>query len=509
MLKTDQQNLELLLKSHFPIIVIETHEERRALELLTKITLRDGHRLLKWTAARGLAACDYKGNFKPSMESWSVDDNDQLDKDSGATDNPRDMLEAVKKQTRGSIVALLDFHPYITDPRVLRTLKEIAQDSSNTGNRLVLISHDLEIPDEILKLCTPLSMSLPDESTIRKMVLDEAKEWSKSNQQKVKADRSALELLIKNLTGLTITDARRLARNALYDGALTHSDVKDVMEAKYQLVDQNGLLSFEYDTAAYNDIGGFDFLKKWLSIRKKYFLSSSNNSSMDTPKGILLLGVQGCGKSVAAKSVAGMWGIPLMRMDFGSLYNKYIGETEKNMREALASVEVLSPCVLWIDEIEKGIQSSGEDSGVSRRLLATLLTWMAENKKKIFIVATANDIENLPPELIRKGRMDEIFFVDLPDTAIRKSIFEIHTKKRKISSKNIDLGKLAKVTKGFSGAEIEQIVVSSLYVADSENKKVNTKYLLDEIKQTRPLSVVMAEQVENLRNWAKGRTVSA
>lgn len=510
MLSSDQHNLEVLLKSHFPIVVVETHEEKRAIELLKRISLQDGRRLLKWTAAEGLLDCDYQGNFNPSTESWAIDENEELNPDLSKTAAPIDMLEAIKKQTKGSIITLVDFHPYISDPRVLRALKEIAQERDNTRNCIILISHDFEVPSEISKLCTSLSLSLPDESAIRKMVLEEAKIWSMKHQQKVKTDRKALDLLIRNLAGLTISDAKRLVRNAIYtDGAISHSDVKEVMEAKYKLVDQSGVLSFEYDTASFSDVGGFKKLKKWLSIRKDHFLGNSSKSATDSPKGILLLGVQGCGKSLAAKAVAGVWGVPLIRLDFGTLYNKYIGETEKNIREALTSTEVLAPCVLWIDEIEKGIQTSGEDNGTSQRVLGTLLTWMSENERPVFIVATANDIESLPPELIRKGRMDEIFFVDLPNADTRKSILGIHLQNREIDPGGINLNKIVDASDGFSGAELEQVVVSAYYLADAANQKVATEHLLQEIRQTRPLSVVMAEKVNQLRHWAKGRTVSA
>ncbi len=388
-------------------------------------------------------------------------------------------------------------------------VKEIAQDRPVSGNTLVLISHGIEIPPEIRRLCARFELALPDSGEIRRLVLDEAKVWSLKNQKKLKVDRKALELLVRNLQGLTTSDARRLVRNAIYDdGAVTHSDIDEVMRAKYELVDQKGVLSYEYDTVAFADVGGFSGLKKWLDKRKKPFVNKGR-TAIDVPKGILLIGVQGCGKSLAARSVAGSWGVPLLRLDLGAVYNKYIGETEKNIRETLKSAEVLAPCVLWIDEIEKGIESNETDGGTSARVLGTLLTWMAEKRARVFIVATANDISKLPPELLRKGRLDEIFFVDLPSLETRIAILTVHLKKRRMDPRKFDLRRIASASEGFSGAELEQALVSAHYTALANDEAVTTGHVLAELKQTRPLSVVMAERVQALREWAKHRTVHA
>ena len=222
-----------------------------------------------------------------------------------------------------------------------------------------------------------------------------------------------------------------------------------------------------------------------------------------------MVGIQGSGKSLAAKAVAGVWQVPLLRLDFGTLYNKFFGETEKNIRRALELAEVMAPCVLWVDEIEKGISTGYYDSGTSQRVLATLLTWMAENNKPVFIVATANNIEALPPELIRKGRLDEIFFVDLPDLEARKEIFRIHLEKREMAMESLDFDTLANSTEGFSGAEIEQVVVSGLYQALAQKTALDQQMLEQAISSTRPLSVVMAESIAQLQSWAKDRTVPA
>jgi SpoVK/Ycf46/Vps4 family AAA+-type ATPase len=333
--------------------------------------------------------------------------------------------------------------------------------------------------------------------------------WSNQHQgQKVKTDSRTLDKLVANLRGMTWSDARRLARGVIFDdGAITSSDLPELNKAKFDLLDMDGVLGYEYDTADFADVGGLNGLKRWLQQRREAFLQ--RNDQLDAPKGILLLGVQGSGKSLAAKAVAGMWGVPLLRLDVGALYNKYIGETEKNLRDALKMADTLAPCVLWLDEMEKAMAGDDSDNGTSRRLLGSLLTWMAERKAPVFIVATSNDISRMPPELVRKGRLDEIFFVDLPEEAVRRDIFAIHLRKRSRSPDLFDLEMLARSSDGFSGAEIEQAIVSALYRCAAEQCELTTQHLLHEIAITSPLSVVMAEKIEQLRQWAAERTVAA
>jgi SpoVK/Ycf46/Vps4 family AAA+-type ATPase len=280
------------------------------------------------------------------------------------------------------------------------------------------------------------------------------------------------------------------------------------MRAKYELLNRGGVLSYEYETARVADLAGFRNVKLWLQQRRAAF-GGERPRGLDAPKGMLLIGVQGCGKSLAAKTAANVFGVPLLRMDFGALYNKYHGETERNLRESLSTAEVMSPCVLWLDEIEKGLATGHDESGTARRVLGGLLTWMAERKAQVFLVATANDVDELPPELVRKGRFDEIFFVDLPTPAARAEILTIHLGKRGLRSRDADLKELAGATEGFSGAEIEQGIVSALYAAHAVGEEPKLAHFLGEFMKTRPLSVLMAERVSALRDWAKDRTVPA
>lgn len=484
-------DLELTLRSATPILVIESLEEVRITQLFTRLALRIGQPVFQWSVTEGLKRLE--ADFGPQTH----------------TSDPTDMLRHIKAVSQPGYYVLLDFHPFLSDPVHIRLIKEIAQAHEHIPRTLIFVSHAFDIPSEFRHMTARFSLSLPDLAGIRSLIKEEAQRWQGENRhQTLQADRTAVDHLARNLTGVTATDARRLIRAAIQDdGAITRSDLPEVMKAKYALMGQEGVIAFEYDTARFADIAGLSNLKGWLEQRRTAFAGKA--SKLDSPKGIMLLGVQGCGKSLAAKATAGIFGVPLLRLDFGALYNKFYGETEKNLRKALATAEVMAPCVLWMDEIEKGIAHSDSDDGLSQRVLGSLLTWMAEHKADVFIVATSNDIEKLPPELVRKGRLDEIFFVDLPDASTRQSIFEIHLRQRNLAPSGFGLPALADASTGFSGAEIEQAVVSALYAANAQNADLDNQHLLEELERTRPLSVVMAEKIQSLRNWAQGRSVPA
>ena len=486
------KDLELLLNSA-ALIIIETREEARVMGMLDHLITHVAKPVFRWTVTEGLQRLD-------------VEQPAQL-----YNAKPLEILTQIKLTGDAGVYLLLDFHPYMEDPVHVRLLKDIAQKYVNTPHNILFISHEFNIPEELERYCARFNLSLPDRSVIETIIRREARAWSKMNSNlRIVVDKKMLNRLIDSLLGLPIDDIKQLVRNAIrHDNVLTESDIADIMQEKFNLLNQGGVLSFEYDTSKFSDIGGLAKLKEWLKLRRDAFCGDVRLPGLDAPKGILLLGVQGCGKSLAAKAVAGAWGLPLLRLDFGSLYNKYHGETEKNLRESLTSAEIMSPCILWIDEIEKGISVSDSDGGTSKRVLGTLLTWMAEKDKAIFIVATANDIYALPPELLRKGRLDEIFFVDLPDTETRKIILNIHLLKREQDPKHFNLDQLATACEGFSGAEIEQAVVSALYRSYANKTRMSNKDILQEIEQTRPLSVVMAEQIGALREWASDRTVPA
>lgn len=489
----DLHDLKMFLRSQSPIVVVESHEEKRIVEMFVEICAEQRKPVWKWTVTDGFQRAE-KG-FVPQRLSTT----------------PTDVLKHIKTLDQPALILLLDFHPYLDDPLHIRLIREIAQSHFQIPHHLVLLSPEVEIPKELAPFTAKFQLTIPNQKQLLAIITRVAREWCRSNPGKrVVADNRAVQLLSRNLLGLTISDAERLARKAIYDdGAITKSDIQMVMQAKYELISQNGVLSFEYETARFADVGGLQQLKRWLTLRKAVFQGSARTAGIDPPKGVLLLGVQGCGKSLAAKATAGIFGVPLLRLDFGALYNKYMGETEKNLRESLTAAETMSPCVLWIDEMEKGLATGDSDDGVSRRVLGTLLTWMAEKKNAVFLVATCNDVTSLPPELLRKGRFDEIFFVDLPDTPTRCDIFKIQLAKRNLKPENFDIQRLAELCEGFSGSEIEQAVISALYVALASERQINEADIAEEIGRTSPLSVVMSEKITWLREWAQARTVPA
>jgi len=483
-------DFESIIRSRTPLIAVESNEEPQIVRLVREIGARRQLRGFRWTVTEGLQA------FDPN------------DQPAAAVLKSQEVLSYIRSSAYNSYFVLLDFHPYLQDAVHVRYLKDIALTYSKHYSTVVLVGCSVVVPEELRPFTAPFRLPLPTLDELRAIVLDVAGEWgSEHGRREVQTTNKALALLVRNLGGLTATDARRLAAKAINDGGvIDESDIPEVMRAKYELLGRDSPLTFEYETARFSEIGGMARLRKWLEVRKTFFIEGSA-SHLDPPRGVLLLGVQGCGKSLAAKAAAGIFGVPLLRLDFGVLYNKYYGETERNLRKALETAEVMSPCVLWMDEIEKGLAVGDEDDGLARRILGALLTWMSERHQPVFVVATANDITRLPPEMVRKGRFDEIFFVDLPASPNRRDILGIHLRKRSLDPRQFDLEVLARATEGFSGSEIEQAIVSAMYTAHAQGRVVTQSDLLEEIRQTRPLSVVMAEQVGAIREWAAGRTV--
>ncbi len=489
----DQRDLEVMIASRFPLIAIESQEENRVLQLLQRIARGHSQQLFMWSAAEGLRGCQ-SGGGSPSLD-------------------PTQALRQIDATGPAGIYVLLDFHPYLANPVNVRLLKKIALEYEANSRTVIFVSYSVPVPPELEKLTVRFQLSLPDQDVIKVIIKDEVHAWETAHAgAAVKGEREAFDAMLTHLAGLCAEDVRRLVRQAIADdGALTMADVDRLVSRKHDLLAQNSVLSFEIDTARFADVAGLRSLKHWLEQRRDAFVGDAMALGLDVPKGIMLLGVQGCGKSLAAKATAGAWAVPLMRLDFGALYNKFLGETERNLREALKASDAMAPCVLWMDEIEKGVATSNNDAdgGESRRILGALLTWMAERTTRVFIVATSNDIAALPPELVRKGRLDEIFFVDLPDDPGREEILKIHLRRRRQDPAKFDLQTLVKASNGFSGAEIEQAVVASLYAAHAQGEVVGTGHLLAELQRTRPLSVVMAEKIAYLRAWAADRTVRA
>ena len=460
----DLHDIETVIETRFPIVTIETLEERRVLELLRSAALRNEWPLFTWDTVDGLKRGDKVGEVVPQ------------------TQDPDAMLRHLLKSPQNGVFVLLDFESYLDkEPARQRSFKRIAQDHEVQRRTLVMVGHRVDLPPDLRRLSASFTLSVPDVPRIRDLLNEEVKDWRKRSGSPVTGSRDAAEMMIQHLAGLCEEDVRRLIRHALRDdNAVDMADVTRIQKAKYDMLEGADMLALEMDTGSLDDIGGFAALKRWLGVRRRAFIEGGEQHALATPKGVLLLGVQGCGKSLAARCVAGAWGLPLLRMDFGVLFNKYFGETERNARAALAAADRMAPCVLWMDEIEKGLSSAGNamDGGVSRRVLGTLLTWMAERSSRVFLVATANDIASLPPELMRKGRFDEIFFADLPGDAAREQILRIHLARRKLDEKGFDLPALTAASAGFSGAEIEQAIIASLYEAHGEGHPLGPRRLL-------------------------------
>jgi len=490
----NENDLKILIRKSAPLLVLETYDEARAIDLLRNFLKEEGIPGWRWSMTEGMQPLGFGLELK-DPESYC---------------EPEKLLQYIKSYRRPGAFVLCDFHHHLEDHKTLRYIKDIALAHRQNGHRIIFISHELDLPRELSRYAVSIPVSLPNEEEIMSIVRDEARHWAKKyGAEKIKTDSASLQKLVNNLKGLPHQDVRRLAHGAIADdGAITEDDLPELTKAKFELMNMEGVLHFEYSTAHLKDVAGLNTLKKWLDDRR-YAIKSDTGVKLDPPKGVLMFGVQGGGKSLAAKAIAGVWGLPLLRLDMASLFNKFVGETERNLREALKLADVMSPCVLWIDEIEKGMASGSEDSGTPKRLLGTLLTWMSERKTKVFMVATSNDISQLPPELMRKGRFDEIFFVDLPEESVRTSIFRIHFSKRSLDPEAFDLNSLSAFTEGFTGAEIEQAIVSATYAAGARGVPVSTDLVMEAVQQTQPLSVVMAEKIRGLRLWAEERAVKA
>ena len=493
---SDLQDLVALIRADTPLIVVETPDEMRVVELFRQSLTRVWRAMYRWSITEGLRRIDLDG-----------EDAAQLPADAGST------LSAIRGAGQRGVYLLLDFHPYLGYAGTQRQLREILQRRDCLAHTVVLVGNRIELPGELDAKAVRMRLRLPDANALLRLVREEIAAWQREHEgRRVEADETVVRRIVRNLQGLDAMDARRIARHLIHDdGALGPGDLPELMRLKFELLNKSGHLHYEYDTARFADVAGARRLKRWVEQRRRVFVDGDAPPGLDPPRGILLLGVQGCGKSLLAKAVAGGFGVPLVRLDFGTLYAKYHGETESNLRTVLAQAEQLAPCVLWIDEIEKGLAAgSGEgDGGVSRRVLGYLLTWMAERMSNVFLVATANQVHELPPELLRKGRFDEIFFVDLPDADTRAHVFELHLRRRELPAGDFDLRALAQASEGFSGAEIEQAIVAALYAAHADGRAVDNPLLLEELRQTRPLSVLMREQVQALRQWAVERTVPA
>ena len=491
--------LEVLIRARYPIIYVITWEEQRLLHRVSGIASRLGKRVFEWSVTTGLVPAG------TSIQS-------QKHKDT-ATQDPLIALDNVIEHIEPALYVFKDFHHFLkpNNIAVIRRLREVSATMQNTYKTIVIVSPTFEMPPELEKDLTLIDFDLPAENDFTALlarIVEEVKDNPKLN---VKMDTKTRERIVHSLLGLTLSEAENvLAKTLVEHRCLGEKSVNVIHGEKKQIIRKSGLLEFydaEVDLAS---VGGLDALKSWLVKRAAGFTDQARQFGLPSPKGVLLLGVQGCGKSLMAKTISNTWQLPLLRFDVGKVFGSLVGSSEQNVRRAIKVAESVAPVVFWVDEIDKAFRGSrgsgaSTDSGTSARVFGTFLTWLSEKDKPVFVVATANDVSMLPPELLRKGRFDEIFFVDLPAFAERKAIFEIHLRKRRIDPASFDIDALSRASAGYSGAEIEEAVISAMFDMFYEKQNMTTDRLLESIRQTVPLSKTMSEDIDGLRKWAEGR----
>jgi len=518
------QRLKTLIDSSTPIVVMETVEEMRAVRMVRSACTALNLATFEWSVASGLMRSGSTvGEVVTGMNSGSHyapphADMDSIEQNAKALYNSREpaqMLANLEGITVEAAFILKDLHRHMDDPIVVRRLRDVGQRFATNRKTIVLTSPKIEIPAELRGLVEFFELPLPDRQRLRQIIDETLVRISKTHTLQRKLDAAGFDAIVENLRGLTEEEAERAISQALVTRyALCPEIATDVLEVKKSLLKRSEMLEFVEASDNMTNVGGLGNLKQWLGTRRGAWEDSARAFGLEPPHGVIILGMQGCGKSLCARAVAGEWKLPLVKFDTSAVYDKFIGETEKRIRKVFQVAEGLAPCVLWIDELEKVFAGSGPDSasadaGVSSRLLASFLSWMQDRKAPVFVAATCNNVTALPPELIRKGRFDELFFVDLPNQAERRQIFSIQLAKRKRNPADFDLEKVAAAAKGYSGAEIDAAVQGGLYTAYAEKKELSTQALLDALARTVPLSITRAEELETLREWARTRAVPA
>jgi len=527
------ERLKILINSSTPIVVMETAEEVHAVRLVRAACSALDMAAFEWTIASGLVRCGSDtgelipevGGVAPALHETQAIYNSR---------DPQQALSNLAAMSLEAVFILKDFHRHMEDPIVVRLLRDVGQKFATNRRTVIITAPSISIPPELASLVEFLDLPLPDKQRLRQIIDEVSVRLGKTRTLRRTIDSAGLDAMAENLRGLHEEEAERAVSQAIVARyGLTPELVTDVAQAKKDLLRRSEMLDFVEASETMAGVGGLDNLKHWLAQRQGAWEDAARRFGLEPPKGMIVLGVQGCGKSLCAQAVAGEWKLPLVKFDTAAIFDKYIGETEKRVRKVFEVAEGLSPCVLWIDELEKIFAGSGPDSasvdaGVSSRILAAFLSWMQDRKAPVFVAATCNNVTVLPPELIRKGRFDELFFVDLPNAAERAQIFAIQLSKRKRNPGEFDLDGLSAAARGYSGAEINAVVQAALYAAFSEGKaslgaaapgrgetqstrepRLTNEHLLNALSQTVPLSRTRAEEIGALRAWARTRAVPA
>jgi AAA+ superfamily predicted ATPase len=492
--------LEVLIRARYPIIYVVSWEEERVEQRLNAIAKHRNKQFFIWTYTQGIT----KFGAEPRRTKSAT----------GSTSDPLAALDAVLAQIEPAIFLFKDFHPFAEENRanlaVIRRLRDVAYHLRDSYKTIVIVAPVARIAPELAKDVTLVEFGLPDVEDINRLLDRIIEDLKDKPQVRINLDAEGRERLLHAARGLTLKEAENVfAKTLVLDGKIDAEDVSIVFSEKQQIIKKSGLLEYYASQEQFANVAGLESLKQWLGKRGMAFTERAAAFGLPAPRGVLLLGVQGCGKSLCAKAASSLWKMPLLRFDIGRMFGSLVGSSEENMRMAIHTAESVAPAILWVDEIDKAFAgstgSAGSDAGTSSRVFGTFLTWLSEKTSPVFVIATANDISQLPPELLRKGRLDEIFFVDLPSEPERRAIFRIHLQKRGRDPARFDLETLARLSEGFSGAEIEEAVVSGLFDAFSKSTELNTEILRMSLAETVPLSKTMSEELNRLRTWAQGR----
>jgi SpoVK/Ycf46/Vps4 family AAA+-type ATPase len=487
-----ETELDILIKSHTPAMQVITYEWQRLYGFCVGVTVENKLDLFSWSVVSGLKKWDKEKKI-------FVEDKDDKD--------PLEILDWFKsEEVKNSILILEDFHPFITNENfeIIRAIRELCRTEPANRKTIIIQTPFMMNIKEFEKEIPILELELPKEDTIEAILVSTVKDLDYDSQPNSEDERE----IISASKGLSIMEAEWTYRKIIAEkNRITKNEINLIIKEKEQIIKKSGVLEYFHPQGDFNEVGGMENLKDWLGKRGKAFSNDAKEFGLVSPKGVMLLGIPGCGKSLVSKTIANEWELPLLKLDLGSVFGSLVGESEARMREALSLAEAISPSILWIDEIEKGLSgiTNGGDGGTSAKVFGTLLTWMQEKKNEVFVISTANDISALPPELLRKGRFDEIFFVDLPSAQEREDIFKIHIEKKKREIGNFDFNELRNKSVGFSGAEIEEAVNEALFIAYDSNKELDIKHIEEALEKTFPLSRTMESTIKDLRSWAKVR----
>ena len=478
--------IETLIRARYPLIYIVSFEELRVEESIKSIAEARAKTKYVWTITEGLSTPD--GTVLSEFK------------------DPVKVLEYISQIDVNGIFILKDYHHYMNDPVVIRKLRDLGHSLKSTRKNAIFLSPILKIPTELEKEMSVVDFKLPNKDELKAIVKEIASNVGGDTENEIK-DNDQLEKIVEAALGLTAEEAENVfAKSIVENGRL---EMRTILAEKEQIIRKSGVLEYCHASEEMKEVGGLEELKRWLTKRGKAFSQQAREFGLPEPRGILLLGIPGCGKSLTAKAISSMWQLPLLKLDVGKVFSSLVGSSEENVRLAIATAESIAPSILWLDEMEKGFSglgSSGQtDGGTTARVFGTFLTWLQEKKSPVFVVATCNNVKELPPELLRKGRFDEIFFVDLPSKSERMDILKIHLEKRKKNPENFDLEKLSEATKEFAGSELEEVVVTGLYDAFDEGEELKQKHLESAVNATVPLSKTMGEQIKGIREWAKIR----